>query len=161
MGPFKIIERVGPVAYGLNLPTEMDAFHNVFHVSQLRKCLTDQYVIVPELPSELGRNLTLETRPVRIVDRMEKATRKKVIPLIKVVWYCNGKEESTWETEAKMKADFPEWFKQFEEEVMLGLDSGTNPYQVGVTCSIASPILAKDCWNGTWDEGTCKPVERL
>ena len=64
-------------------------------------------MIVSELPSELGRNLTLETNPVRIVDRMEKATRKKVIPLIKVVWDCNGKEESAWETEAKMKADFP------------------------------------------------------
>ena len=93
-------------------------------------------MIVSELPSELGRNLTLETNPVRIVDRMEKATRKKVIPLIKVVWDCKGKEKSTWETQAKMKADLPEWFKQFEEEAVLGLDSGTNPYQVGKTCSI-------------------------
>lgn len=41
LGPFRIIERVGAVAYKLNLPTEMEAFHNVFHVSQLRKCLSD------------------------------------------------------------------------------------------------------------------------
>ena len=56
---FRIIKRVGKVAYKLELPTAMDAFHNVFHVSQLRKCLTDQEVIVPEIPSDLGTNLTL------------------------------------------------------------------------------------------------------
>ena len=123
----------------MNLPTEMEAFHNVFHVSQLRKCLTDQDVILPELPSELGKNLTLETSPVRIVDRMEKATRKKIIPMIKVVWDCSGKELSTWETEAKMKADFPRWYSQFENEEVLGLDSRTNPNQVGETCSIPDP----------------------
>ena len=83
----------------------MEAFHNVFHVSQLRKCLTDQDVIVPEIPSDLATNLTLETRPVWILDRMEKAMRKKTIQMVKVVWDCSGHEEITWETEARMKAD--------------------------------------------------------
>jgi len=90
LGPFRVIERVGSVAYKLDLPSEMEAFHNVFHVSQLRKCLTDQDVLIPEIPSDLGTNLTFETRPVRIVDRMEKAMRKKTIQMVKVIWDCNG-----------------------------------------------------------------------
>ena len=70
----------------------MDAFHNVFHVSQLKKCLTDQDIVLPEIPADLGKNLTLETRPVRIIDRTEKAMRKKTVPMIKVVWDHNGKD---------------------------------------------------------------------
>ena len=107
-------------------------------MSQLRKCLSDKDVFIPEIPSDLGTNLTLETRPVRIVDRMEKATRNKTTQMIKVIWECNGREETTWETEARKKAEFPEWLKQFEEEV-LGADSRTNPYQVAETCSIPDP----------------------
>ncbi|CAN7105471.1 unnamed protein product [Brassica rapa subsp. narinosa] len=85
LGPFKVIERVGMVAYKLDLPAKMDAFHNVFHVSQLRKCLTDQDIALPAIPDNLGKNLTLETRPVRIIDRMAKATRKKTVQMVKVV----------------------------------------------------------------------------
>ncbi|KAF8044804.1 hypothetical protein N665_6677s0001 [Sinapis alba] len=114
----------------------MDAFHNVFHVSQLRKCLSDQDIVVPELPSDLGTNLTLEIRPVRIVDRMEKAMRRKTIQMVKVVWDCNGQEQVTWETEARMKADFKEWYGQFALETGLGSDSRTNPSQVGETCHV-------------------------
>ena len=77
LGPFKVIERVGMVAYKLDLPAKMDAFHNVFHVSQLRKCLTDQDIALPAVPDNLGKNLTLETRPVRIIDRMEKSNKEE------------------------------------------------------------------------------------
>ncbi|XP_048627495.1 uncharacterized protein LOC125596363 [Brassica napus] len=125
LGPFRIIERVGAVAYKLELPPAMDAFHNVFHVSQLRKCLSDQDIILPEIPTDLDKNLTLETRPVRIVDRTEKTTRKKTIPMIKVVWEYNGKDVITWETEATMKAEYPEWYDQrWTSDVGAGRDSG-------------------------------------
>ena len=72
------------------------------------------------------------------MDRMEKTTRNKTTQMLKVIWESNGREEITWETAARMKAEFPEWMKQFEEEV-LGADSRTNPYQVGETCSIPDP----------------------
>ncbi|KAF8045973.1 hypothetical protein N665_4159s0001 [Sinapis alba] len=112
----------------------MEAFHNVFHVSQLRKCLTDQDILEPEIPTDLCKNLTLELRPVRIVDRMEKATRKKTIQMVKVIWYCNGREETTWETKARMTADFPKWFDKFLDKEIFDSNSRTNPFQVGETC---------------------------
>ena len=139
LGPSKVMERVGSVAYKLDVPSAMEAFHNVFHVSQLRKCLADQDVFIPEIPSDLGTNLSLETRPVRILDRMEKATRKKTIQMVKVIWDCSGREETTWETEARMKAEFPNWFDQFGLDETHDSDSRTNPLLVGETCNIYNP----------------------
>ncbi|KAF8087920.1 LOW QUALITY PROTEIN: hypothetical protein N665_0561s0003 [Sinapis alba] len=130
MGPFKIVERVGKVAYKLDLPSKMEAFHNVFHVSQLWKCLTDQDIVEPEIPIDLCKNLTLGLRPARIVDRMEKATRKKTLQMVKVIWDCNGIEKTTWETEARMTADFPKWFDQFLDKETFDSDSRTNPFQL-------------------------------
>ena len=139
LGLLRIIERVGAVAYKLNFPLAMNAFHNVFHVSQLRKCLTDQDIVLPEIPRDLGKNLTLETRPVRVVDRTEKVTRTKKVPMIKVVWEINGKDVITWETEARMKAEYPEWYGQFVQDETLSADSRTNPFQVGETRHVADP----------------------
>ncbi|KAF8085075.1 hypothetical protein N665_0682s0002 [Sinapis alba] len=118
----------------------MGAFHNVFHVSQVRKCLSNQDIFIPEIPSDLGTILTLETRMVRIVDRMEKSMRRKTIQMVKLVWDCSGQEQVTWETEARMKADFREWYGQFSMEASLGSDSGTNPSQVGETCHVSDSI---------------------
>ena len=117
----------------------MDAFHNVSHVSELRKCLTDQDIVLPEIPADLGKNLTLETRPVRIVDRTEKAMRKKTVPMTKLVWEFNGKDVITWETEARMKAEYPEWYSQFLPDRTLDLDSRTNPLLVGESCHVPDP----------------------
>ena len=127
------------VAYRLKLPPAVSAFHNVFHVSQLRKCLTDQDIVLPEIPADLGKNLTLETRPVQVVDRTEKTTRKKTIPMIKVVWEYNGKDVITWETKARMKAEYPEGYNQFVQKETHSKDSRTNPLLVGDTCSVPDP----------------------
>ncbi|KAF8048052.1 hypothetical protein N665_2705s0003 [Sinapis alba] len=78
----------------------------------------------------------METRPVRIVDRMEKSMRGKTIQMVKVFWDCNGQEQVTWETEARMKADFRERYGQFSMETSLGGDSRTNPSQVEETCHV-------------------------
>ncbi|KAG7588696.1 Zinc finger CCHC-type [Arabidopsis suecica] len=143
VGPYKVIERVGAVAYKLQLPPKLDAFHKVFHVSQLRKCLSEHEERVEDIPSELKENLTVEARPIRIMDRMEKRTRRKKVNMVKVLWDCGGREESTWETENKMKADFPKWFKEMDEDP-LESDSGTNPIQGGETSDrMASEVCDK------------------
>ena len=138
VGPYKVIERVGAVAYKLDLPPKLNAFHNVFHVSQLRKCLSDQEESVEDVPPGLKENMTVEAWPVRIMDRMTKGTRGKSRDLLKVLWNCGGREEYTWETENKMKANFPEWFKEMGKD-QLDADSRTNPIQGGETCNARDP----------------------
>jgi len=126
------------VAYKLDLPPKLNAFHNVFHVSQLRKCLSDQEESVEDIPPGLKENMTVEAWPVRIMDRMTKGTRGKSRDLLKVLWNCGGREEYTWETENKMKANFPEWFKEMGKD-QLDADSRTNPIQGGETCNARDP----------------------
>ncbi|KAG7599514.1 Retrotransposon gag domain [Arabidopsis suecica] len=155
VGPYKVIERVGAVAYKLKLPPKLDAFHKVFHVSQLRKCLSEHEERVEDVPSELKENLTVEANPIRIVDRMEKGTRRKKISMIKVLWDCGGREETTWETENKMKADFPKWFKEMASSTscrVAQLSSG-NCSTVGRLGGYGRTVgrLRKDGWAVTDD----------
>ncbi|XP_074318479.1 uncharacterized protein LOC141655291 [Silene latifolia] len=110
IGPYPIVERVGEVAYKLKLPASMGKTHDVFHVSQLRKYVSDPaHVIEPEV-LEIEPDLTYEERPIRITDRKEKRLRNKVVPLVKVLWRCNRFEEETWETESSMRIKHPHLF---------------------------------------------------
>jgi hypothetical protein len=98
------------VAYQLELPPQLSEVHNVFHVSQLKKCLR-----VPEgqLPMEyidLGGDLTYSERPIKILDSTERAARSKVIKMCKVQWRHNTEDEAMWEHEEELRADYPELF---------------------------------------------------
>ena len=111
IGPFPIISRVGTVAYRLELPSSLGRVHDVFHVSQLRKYISDpSHVLQSEIP-DVAPNLTFEERPVRILDRSEKRLRNKVVPLVRVFWICDRFQEETWETEESMRAQHPFLFE--------------------------------------------------
>ncbi|CAL1394645.1 unnamed protein product [Linum trigynum] len=102
IGPYKIIEKIGPVAYKLALPPELSQIHNVFHVSMLKRYKVDpSHVIQPE-EIELGSDLTFEEVPVENVDYQIKTLRRKEIPMLKVVWRNQDSESAIWETEASM-----------------------------------------------------------
>jgi len=80
MKPYPIIQRVGEVAYHLELPLELPRVHNIFHVSQLHKYVPDpSYIIMPD-PIQLMKNLSYEEQPNRILDQREKKLRKKTMP---------------------------------------------------------------------------------
>ena len=85
IGPFRIIERIGPVAYRLKLPSKMGRIHNVFHVSMLRKYLSDPSHVLEALPIELNEDLFFEVQLVGIVDQEIKELRNKVFPMVKVL----------------------------------------------------------------------------
>ncbi|WVZ92092.1 hypothetical protein U9M48_038182 [Paspalum notatum var. saurae] len=96
IGPFKIIDRKGEVAYQLELPDKLSGVHNVFHISQLKKCLRD--------------DLTYTEYLVQILETAERTTRNRVIKMCKVKWSHHTAEEATWEREDDLRADYPELF---------------------------------------------------
>ncbi|GJT61414.1 putative reverse transcriptase domain-containing protein [Tanacetum coccineum] len=84
VGPFEIVERVGPVAYRLKLPQELSCVHDTFHVSNLKKCLAEPDVQVPLDEIEIDENLRFVEEPIEIVERDVKKLKRRRIPLVKV-----------------------------------------------------------------------------
>ncbi|KAL5546069.1 hypothetical protein UlMin_005756 [Ulmus minor] len=95
IGPFEILEKIGKVGYKLALPSELSTVHNVFHVSMLRKYISDPSHVLESEPIEIREDLTYEEQPVQILDRKDKALHNKVIPLVKVLWRNHKVEEAT------------------------------------------------------------------
>ncbi|KAL4016476.1 hypothetical protein IC575_024128 [Cucumis melo] len=85
VGPFEILERIGPVAYRLALPPSLSAVHDVFHVSMLRRYVADPTHIVDFEPLQVSENLSYEEQPVEILAREVKKLRSRDIPLVKVL----------------------------------------------------------------------------
>ncbi|XP_038885770.1 uncharacterized protein LOC120076062 [Benincasa hispida] len=107
IGPFEILERVGPVAYRLALPPSLSAVHKVFHVSMLRKHVADSSHVVDYEPLHLNENLSYEEEPIRILAKEVKVLRNKKIALVKVLWRNHQFEEATWECEVDMWMHYP------------------------------------------------------
>ncbi|KAM6562916.1 hypothetical protein CsatB_022914 [Cannabis sativa] len=111
IGPFEILERIGQVAYRLAMPTALAAVHNVFHVSMLRKYVSDSSHVLSYEALELQPDLSYEEQPVQILDRREKVLRSKTVALVKVLWRNSKVEEATWELETDMQQKYPELFR--------------------------------------------------
>ncbi|GJX69629.1 putative reverse transcriptase domain-containing protein [Tanacetum coccineum] len=85
IGPFKIIERIGPVAL-VELPDKLRGIHHTFHVSNLKKCLADENLVIPLEEIQLDDNLHFIEEPVEIMDREVKQLKQSRIPIVKVRW---------------------------------------------------------------------------
>jgi len=110
IGPYEILERIGPVAYRLALPPSLAGVHDVFHVSLLRKCLSTEDTVIDTHQPELQPNLTVPEKPMKILDRKEKELRTKTIRYVKVQWSGHEEREATWELEDDMQKKHPELF---------------------------------------------------
>ncbi|KAL0550166.1 hypothetical protein IC582_014669 [Cucumis melo] len=112
VGPFEILERIGPVAYRLALPPSLSTVYDVFHVSMLRKYVLDPSHVVDYEPLEIDENLSYVEQPVEVLAREVKTLRNKQIPLVKVLWRNHRVEEATWEREDDMRSRYPEVFEK-------------------------------------------------
>ncbi|GKA62792.1 hypothetical protein Tco_0762311 [Tanacetum coccineum] len=99
VGPFKVLAKVGAVAYKLELPQELSRVHNTFHVSNLKKCYADEPLAVPLDGLHIDDKLHFIEEPVEIMDREVKRLKQSRIPIIKVRWNSRRGLEFTWERE--------------------------------------------------------------
>ncbi|KAD2805348.1 hypothetical protein E3N88_38725 [Mikania micrantha] len=112
IGPFKILKRIGPVAYQLNLPTKLDGVHNVFHVSNRRKCLSDETLVIPLDEIQVDERLRFVGEPVEIMDREVKRLKQSRISIARFRWNSKRGPECTREREDQMMRKYPHLFKQ-------------------------------------------------
>ncbi|GKE25993.1 putative reverse transcriptase domain-containing protein [Tanacetum coccineum] len=110
IGPFKILDRVGTLAYRLELPEQLSRIHSTFHVSNLKKCLVDEPLAIPLDEIQIDDKLNFIKEPVEIMDREVKWLKQSHIPIVKVYWNSIRGPEFTWEREDQMKKKYSHLF---------------------------------------------------
>nr|GEW12256.1 putative reverse transcriptase domain, ribonuclease H-like domain, aspartic peptidase domain protein [Tanacetum cinerariifolium] len=110
IGPFKVLSKVRDVAYRLELPQQLSRVHNMFHVSNLKKCLSDESLVISLDELRIDDKLHFVEEPVEILDREIKQLKKSRIIIIKVRWNSKRGPEFTWEREAQSKQKYPHLF---------------------------------------------------
>ncbi|GJS66577.1 putative reverse transcriptase domain-containing protein [Tanacetum coccineum] len=86
VGPFKVLEKVGSVAYKFEFPQKLSRVYNTFHVSNLKKCYSDEPLAVPLEGLHVDDKLHFVEEPVEIMDREVKRLKQSRIPIVKVRW---------------------------------------------------------------------------
>nr|GEU97051.1 putative reverse transcriptase domain-containing protein [Tanacetum cinerariifolium] len=124
VGPFKILKRIGHVAYRLRLPKELSEVHDMFHVSNLKMCLADASLHVPLDEIKIDKTLRFVEEPVEIMDHEVNRLKRRRISLVKVRWNSKRGPEFTWERKNLMKSKYPQFFvDRADESASLNLET--------------------------------------
>ncbi|GKE38326.1 hypothetical protein Tco_1461731 [Tanacetum coccineum] len=103
VGPFRVLAKVGKVAYKLELPQELSRVHHTFHVSNLKKCYADEPLVMPLEGIHVDDKLQFVEEPIKIMEQEIKRLKRSRIPLVKVRWNSRRGPEFTWEREDSFK----------------------------------------------------------
>jgi hypothetical protein len=109
VGPFEITETCGPVGYRIRLSSKLAAIHDVFHISQLKKCIKVPTEILEPQAIKIEPNLSYAEQPIQILDTKERTTRRK--KMYKILWDHHTEEEATWETTDYLQKNFTKFLK--------------------------------------------------
>jgi hypothetical protein len=109
IGPFPILGRCGTVAYKLQLPPSLAGVHDIFHVSQLKKCLKTPVDVVLSEVAPLESDLTYPEHPIKILDQKSHVTRQRTIKFYKIQWSNHTVEEATWESDDFLRSRHPKF----------------------------------------------------
>ena len=110
VGPFTVLAKRGELSYQLELPANFPNVHDVFHVSQLRRCFKDPVRGVEHVAIDLQPDLSYREHPVRILDEAERKTRRQTLKFLKVQWSNHSEAEATWEREDRLRSEYPSFF---------------------------------------------------
>ncbi|GKE09982.1 hypothetical protein Tco_1413533 [Tanacetum coccineum] len=110
VGSFKVLEKVGSIAYKLKLPKELSRVHNTFHVSNLKKCYVDKPLAVLLDGLHFDDKLQFVMEPVEIIDREVKQLRRSHVLIFKIQWNSRRGPEFTWEHEDQFRMKYPHLF---------------------------------------------------
>jgi len=126
VGPFEILQRVGPVAYRLALPLALQGIHDMFHVSNLRRYTSDPNHVISYEPLQLKENRTYVEEPIEIVDRMDRVLRNRTIPYVKVLWKHHGSTDATENRSTLCNRNIQSYFQVCEISRTKFLRGGEN-----------------------------------
>ncbi|GJV10861.1 putative reverse transcriptase domain-containing protein [Tanacetum coccineum] len=107
---FQVLAKVGTVSYRLELPQQLSRVHSTFHVSNLKKCLSDEPLAIPLDEIHIDDKLHFVEELVEIMDREVKRLKQSRIPIIKVRWNSRRGPELTWEREDQFRKKYPHLF---------------------------------------------------
>jgi hypothetical protein len=109
IGPYHIIDKYGPTSYQVELPVKLSVVHNVYHVSQLKRCLKPPTDVLIEDIIPLKPDLTYKAYPIKILDQQDQVTCNKTIRYYKIQWNEYSEDEATWEREDFLRANYPDF----------------------------------------------------
>ena len=111
IGPFEILEICGLVAYRIRLPSRLAAVHDVFYISQLKKCVKVLEEVLEQQELEIEPDLSYVEYSIKILDSKERSTRREKVKMYKIQWNHHTEEEATWETEHYLQQNFSDFLR--------------------------------------------------
>jgi hypothetical protein len=108
IGPFPILEKCGSMAYKLDLPPSLAGVHDIFHVSQVKKCLKAPVDVVLLEVTPLEADFSYPEHPINVLDQKDRVMRRKTIKFFKIQWSNHSEEEATWESEDFLRSRHPD-----------------------------------------------------
>ncbi|GJT33928.1 retrotransposable element Tf2 [Tanacetum coccineum] len=152
VGPFEIINKIGLVAYRLDLPEELNGVHDTFHMSNLKKCLANPTLKVPLDEIRVDAKLNFVEEPVEILEREFKKLKHSRIAIVNVRWNSKRGPEFMWKREDQMKLKYPHLFRDWEVE-QLGVTRGWGEDLSGAVLGIEEPSGLRIWRGGLGEDG--------
>jgi hypothetical protein len=109
IGMYPIIDKYGPMSDQVELPSKLSGAHNVFYVSQLKRCMKPLAYVVIEDTIPLGPDLTYKEYPIKVLDQQDRLTRNKITWFYKIQWNDHSRDEATWEHEEFPRSNYPKF----------------------------------------------------
>jgi hypothetical protein len=109
IGPYPILDKYGPTSYQVELPAKLSGVHNVFHISQLKRCLKPPTYMIIEDTIPLEPDLTYKAYSIKVLDQQDRVTHNTTTWFYRIQWNEHSEDEATWKREDFLRANYPDF----------------------------------------------------